>query len=312
MGSPLREECRPFITLTTRLGTPFVNVPVTWDVIQGGGSVAANAAGTCGTFSAVASSVTGSTGRTGICWTLGAAGANQVRATPSLGGDAITGVLFAPATITFDAVANPPAGLVFSQQPPAVVPTDPPFAVQVTVVDKNGERVHVYADRVRVTLDRGTFAGSPVGYAALNASAGIADFNLAVATPGDDYTLTATAPFMPVTAVLPVSTPFDVVPGAPYHIIALPAGTSGPAGSALAPAPVVRVTDRFGNLLSGAPVRWVVTTDFGSVTPEVSTTNAFGEATTAWILGAGYNRINAYLAAGRPEQVKFEATGTTP
>ncbi|MBI3793044.1 MAG: hypothetical protein HY275_19500 [Gemmatimonadetes bacterium] len=102
---PLAPECRPLVTLTTLLGTPFTNVPITWQVTAGGGSIAPEDPSTlaCGTFASVAQTLTGPFGKSGICWTTGhLPGLNTVVATPNLGGDAIPGVSFFPPSLTFN------------------------------------------------------------------------------------------------------------------------------------------------------------------------------------------------------------------
>ena len=104
VNTALVQACRPLVTLTTLRGTPFNNVPITWVVASGGGTIAPENYTTldCGAFGANASTITGTFGKSGVCWTTGpAAGANTVVASPSLGGDAIAGVSFYPASQTF-------------------------------------------------------------------------------------------------------------------------------------------------------------------------------------------------------------------
>jgi hypothetical protein len=83
---------------------------VGWAVTQGGGSIAPNNASTdvCGaTFGTTASTTTDLAGKASVCWTLGAKpGINTVVATPTAGGDAPVGVVFAPATVTFTATGT--------------------------------------------------------------------------------------------------------------------------------------------------------------------------------------------------------------
>lgn len=104
VNTAIVQACRPLVTLTTLQGTPFNNVPITWAVASGGGSIAPENYTTlnCAAFGANASTITGTFGKSGVCWTTGpSAGANTVVATPSLGGDAIAGVSFYPASQTF-------------------------------------------------------------------------------------------------------------------------------------------------------------------------------------------------------------------
>jgi hypothetical protein len=86
------------------------NVPVTWTVGAGGGTIAVEDPITraCGTFGATASAVTNNNGRAGVCWTMGPnVGPNAMVATVTAGGDAPAGVTFSPTMQTFEATATP-------------------------------------------------------------------------------------------------------------------------------------------------------------------------------------------------------------
>ena len=100
-------DCRPLVTVTTAKGTLLSNVPVTWTITLGNGSIAPNDLSNnsaCGTFGTTLTTQTGADGRTSICWTLGMdAGENRVMATAAVGGDAPEGVTFAPAGTQFSA-----------------------------------------------------------------------------------------------------------------------------------------------------------------------------------------------------------------
>lgn len=119
VGMEVGAACRPFVRVTTRLGTSFQHVPVTWSVTLGGGKVAPQSAQECGVFASMIISATDLFGQSSVCWKLGAAGANQVTATPGIGGDAPEGVTFEPAVLTFDATANvivgPPTQIISLQ-----------------------------------------------------------------------------------------------------------------------------------------------------------------------------------------------------
>ena len=110
VNSPVDVACRPFILVTTRNGTVFENVPVTWAVTVGGGQIARQTAGpTCGTFSTTFVGPTSPLfGKSSACWTLGAlVGVQTVTATPGVGGDAPAGVSFNPTgTIAFSTTAS--------------------------------------------------------------------------------------------------------------------------------------------------------------------------------------------------------------
>jgi hypothetical protein len=83
-------------------------VPVSWNVTAGGGVVAPEASGSrsCGTFGSTAETATDSSGKAGVCWTMGSTpGTNSVVATPRAGGDAPPGVTFSPPDTTFTVTA---------------------------------------------------------------------------------------------------------------------------------------------------------------------------------------------------------------
>jgi hypothetical protein len=106
VGTGLEPECRPTVELKTFKGTILKNVPISWAVTGGGGTIAASdlATNACGAFGSTAANTTNTNGKAAICWTLGPLGGpNTSRATPSAGGDAPAGVSFNPAQLNFTA-----------------------------------------------------------------------------------------------------------------------------------------------------------------------------------------------------------------
>jgi hypothetical protein len=188
IGSPVRSDCLPLVSVRTRLGTLFENVPINWNVGLGGGTIAARTAGSCGTLGASVADVTDALGISDICWTLGAEGANTVVATPALGGDAVDGVIFSPASRTFSATANPPSALAFTQQPSSTT-AGAPISLQVEVRDLNGERVIGYNGNVSVAIATGPAGATLGGTTTERADAGLATFDALVITKAGDYTL---------------------------------------------------------------------------------------------------------------------------
>ena len=309
-GSPLRDECRPSITVRTRQGTPFIGVPVNWSVTQGGGSVAANT-GTCGEFGTTAPTTTGPNGGAGICWTLGAVGANQVVATPTLGGDALEGVVFSPASFTFDAIANPPAGLMFSLQPPSTIRAGIGFPAAVTVVDKNGERVFASNAEVGVRLSQGSFIGG-VTQVRVKAVQGVSSFPALPSTQVGDFTLLATADFLPLTSVF-ASTSFAVTAGLSHTIVPSVGNEQTGVAGQLAPVdPTVIVHDRWGNPVGGATVTWHRISSGIATLIAQTTTDATGRTSTPWTLVLGANELRAGLNEGSFATTFFSATGIAP
>ncbi|HEY0997147.1 MAG TPA: Ig-like domain-containing protein [Gemmatimonadaceae bacterium] len=111
VGDEVPAGCRPAITVQTRLGTLLANVPVSFVVQRGGGTVAPDiAVPDCGTFASTAVTPTGHDGTARACWRVGSAqDTNVVTANPSAGGDAPFGVNFFMTGGTFRVVARAPS-----------------------------------------------------------------------------------------------------------------------------------------------------------------------------------------------------------
>lgn len=312
-GSPVRADCQPFVQVSTRLGTPFISVPVSWSVTQGGGIVAPKSGTQCGTFGSSAAVPTDVTGRSGVCWTLGAVGANQVTATPSLGGDALNGVTFVPAVRTFNATANPAAGLVFLTPPPPTVQSTVSFPVDVVIVDKNGERVRGSSDKVQILLH---LDGVYTGYKnRADAVEGLASFPSEGLTEiGNPFTYVAELPDLLSTVPRLPSAPFEVVAGPARRVVIVEGdGQSGPAGAPTAIAPKVRVTDWVGHPVSGVTVHWTLIDEKGAVSPAQGVSDVNGLVSTQWTLGVMQNRLRASFNTGLyAAEIIFQATGLTP
>src|SRR5690606_13105520 len=78
-GTVVPAGCRPFVRITTRLGTMLADVPVTWEVKLGGGKVAPFANGECVGFMPLVVGHTDPFGRSSVCWKLGVEGTNRLR-----------------------------------------------------------------------------------------------------------------------------------------------------------------------------------------------------------------------------------------
>jgi Big-like domain-containing protein/PKD domain-containing protein len=87
-------------------------------------------------------------------------------------------------------------------------------------------------------------------------------------------------------------------------------GQSAQAGAELSAPLVVRVLDGQGNPVVGRAVTWVVGAGGGSVTPQNTTTDAQGKASTRWTLGSsvGTNTVNAVVSG--VGTATFSATAT--
>lgn len=315
IGTALPTECRPGVRLRTPLGTPMVNVPVTFTVQSGGGQIAVQSpSGSCGTFGSSASGVTEDTGALSFCWIMGTTpGANSVLASAAIGGDIPATAAITPSTVTFSATANPPVGFSFAPAPPASLTAGAQFSVGASAVDYRGVVVEGYVGNVALSITGGTFAG---GATSVNtaASAGVAGFGPLSITGAGSYTLTATGTFGAGTFSTTTAS-FSITPAA-ASVLTKVAGDlqSAAAGSTLPIAPTVRVTDVYGNPIAGQPIAWAAGGASGSaVNPAVSSTVTNGQASTSWTVGAGANDLSAMFvrAAGDTAMVLFSATGTT-
>ncbi len=83
---------------------------------------------------------------------------------------------------------------------------------------------------------------------------------------------------------------------------------SAPAGSALPAQLAVRVRDSQGNPVSGVSVVWTVSTGGGSLSPNISNTDAQGIALTTWTLGQTIGTQQAAASVVGAGSVTFSAT----
>src|SRR5688500_4635023 len=123
--------------------------------------------------------------------------------------------------------------------------------------------------------------------------------------PGQS-TITAAAEGKTATATV------TVVPGPPTTLsLEAGQGQSATAGAAVPIAPAVKVTDAFGNPISGFAITFAVASGGGTITGAAATTNVVGVATLgSWTLGttAGPNSLTASGAGLTPASVTFTAS----
>ncbi|HYW49857.1 MAG TPA: Ig-like domain-containing protein, partial [Gemmatimonadaceae bacterium] len=317
IGTGFAIGCRPEVALTTYLGNTLENAPITFTLLAGGGAVAREAADDSCVAPYSTSAVvvpTDVNGAAAACWTLGnTPGANRLRATAGVGGQVPPGVTFAN-SIEFNATATAPSALGFTVQPAAgsTVLAGANIPVTVTVTDANGVTVAGFNGPVTLTLNKNTFAGG--ASVQVNAVAGVATFtNIAINTAATGYTLVATTRYNGGSPFTATGNSFDVsaAPGVGSTLTIVSGnGLSVPAGTLLTTDPTVRLRDRFGNAVAGATINWGAGgSSAGSVSPLSSVTDAAGQASTDWTIGAGANELLA--SYGSFASVLFTATGTT-
>lgn len=213
-STELAPECRPGIVVRTANGTPLRNVPVSWSVTGGGGTIAPEDPVTraCGTFGATASNTSADStspadaarqGRAGVCWKMGPTpGANTATATPSVGGDAPAGVTFTPASQAFSATAIKATPSVAITCPASVVYN---ATTQAPCTAAASDLIHSLAlGSVAVTY--GPTAPLNVGTYTADASYAATTLYNAASAPQKSFTITPAAPT--VTVSCPASVPY--------------------------------------------------------------------------------------------------------
>jgi hypothetical protein len=284
VGTPLALPLQ--VKVQDRLGAMIPGHPVTFTVLQGGGSVT------------VATGTTGSDGLASTTWTLGtsATASHQVSAAVGHGLEAV---------FNATAQAGPPVELVATagQGQTATVGTGVPQAPALLVRDAFGNPVPGVSVGFAIGAGGGTISG---GTGAVTASSGVAAVAGWILGPvaGPNTLIAAVAGVAPLV--------FSAVaqPGPPASLTAQAGqGQAAPAGSAVAVAPAVRVADQFGNPVPGVTVFFAVTGGGGSIQNGTVPTDPGGIASPGiWTLGAaaGPNTLTATVTGLPP--VQFTAT----
>ena len=238
-------------------------------------------------------------------WTLGTTmGPQTVTATsPSVAG--------ASAVFTATATAGPPAKLVFITQPPLSVGAGEQFTGPVVEIqDTYGNRT---SSTLAVTLNLAGNGGPAnlIGTTTVNAVDGRATFGPLSTSNTGLLSLVATAADQNVGAA--ISTNISVASGTVAQIVKISGDVQqGDAGTSAFLPPVAKVTDAFGNPVSGAIVTFSVIAGGGSVSNTTATSDAEGIAKVArWMLGpnAGTNVVRAISGSA---QADFTATALAP
>jgi hypothetical protein len=277
-------------------GQPVSGATVTFSVRAGGGSVnpAANISGSDGTVSAT--------------WTMGSSlGANKVVALLSSS--------FLLDSTVFNATATTgPANRfikVSGDSQTAMAGKVLPAAVAVKVQDAFGNNL----SGVKITWTPSLLNGSVSFTTDTTAADGTASAHWRLGTGATGQTLVASVAGIPTTINFFATATPDISAGAAFNFTVtagqVPAQT-GTGGATLGTALAVRVTDQFGNVISGQGVTWNDSiAGGGSLSTNSSVTAANGTATTSWTLGRrpGTQLVRAKLT-GRTETQTFTASAT--
>ena len=181
----------------------------------------------------------------------------------------------------------------------------------VQLVDRNGYPVRG-SDSVRIAaslvLVDGARTAVLVGSTAQSMAEGLARFaNLRVDGAVGTYRLRFTSTGLIET----LTEAFLLEPGAPESLTpAKPVSALMIAGTTIDTV-MVLVTDRFGNAVSGSPVRWRVTTGNGSVRPLTDVTDINGHARATWTVGVELDVQNQLEASLGPSESALRAQFAT-
>lgn len=277
----------PSVRVLNDRGRPVANVPVTFAVTSGGGSIAG---GSAATNSDGVASVGG--------WTLGtAAGVNTLTATVAA---------LPPVQFSATGTAGAPAALakVSGEPQTGTVATALAQPLVVRVTDAHGNP----AAGVAVSFAATAGGGSVLAPSTTTDAQGLASTTLVLGRQPGANAVTATAP-----GLAPVSFTATAQVGPPAAITRVAGDNQqARAGTPVPVAPSVAVTDAAGNPVAGVTVTFAVASGGGSVTGAVATTGADGRAAAgSWTLGAaGTNTLTA--TAGSAGSVTFTATATAP
>lgn len=277
----------PSVRVVNDRGRPVANVPVTFAVTSGGGSIAG---GSAATNSDGVASVGG--------WTLGtAAGVNTLTATVAA---------LPPVQFSATGTAGAPAALakVSGEPQTGTVATALAQPLVVRVTDAHGNPTAGVAVSFAATAG----GGSVLAPTTTSDAQGLASTTLVLGRQPGANAVTATA-----TGLAPVIFTVTAQVGPPAAITRVAGDNQqARAGTAVPVAPSVAVTDAAGNPVAGVTVTFAVASGGGSVTGAVATTGADGRAAVgSWTLGAaGANTLTA--TAGTTGSVTFTATATAP
>ncbi len=325
----------PSVRVATPSGVAMAGIPVTFTVTAGGGCFANPCTGSSPTSFV---DTTDASGDASVpAWTIGV-GTNTVTAAGEIpcpapvvaGTVANCGSIVTTAggsTLTFSATGMPPTQVGFTPATLTILTglqsggyaPGVPFNVTVLVQDGEIPPQTVPGSSASVTL--AAVGGTLVCPSGCTQTAvnGVVTFTGVYVTSTGGFTLTATSTGLTSASPAPTGGINSVAPPSSAANIAINAGNNQTAaeGTALGlaagtVAPSVRVTDTYGNVVSGAGVSFAVASGAGSVGSVTANTTSLGIASTTWTIVAGTNTLNAYITAlGTSGAVTFTATGTS-
>ena len=277
----------PSVKITDAGDNPAANVPVTFTVASGGGTIT----GASTTTNAAGIATVGS-------WALGPTNVpNTLRATStSLNGVSVT---FQASVLVPSALAGF-AGNNQTARPGFAVPIPPAFKVT------NASGIAVPGVTVSFTVTAG--GGTVSSPTSVTNADGIATVNWTLGSTQGPNSLQASIP-----GGIPPVTYNATAASLPPTTIAINAGDgqNANAGSPVAVPPSVKITDVEGVGVPGVSVTFSIRSGGGSITGANTVTNAQGVATIgSWTLGIGGNSLFASVPGLSGDPVIFVALGT--
>ncbi len=272
------------------LGNGIAGVTVALAVATGGGSVAP------------ASQLTDENGFAIASWTLGNTGGPQSITATATGLPVFTITATAtvpPTTATQLVIAAPPQ----STQTAGTSGT----AIVVQAKDAGNVVVPAFVGNVSMTIASGPLGATVIGPVSATAVAGVATFGGVSFDKAGAYTVT----FASAGLTSATSTSFTVGAGAAKNIAADSGqAQSGPASTLLGTKLVIKVTDLYGNPVTGTSIAWAAATGGGSVDSATTVTNAAGRTRVQWTLGGtvGAQTATATSAGLTGSPLTFTAT----
>ena len=270
IGSTLSQ---PFtVSVTDQNGNPVEGVAVSWRVTAGGGTI------TPSQNTSDANGIATATLRLGTT-----VGTNTVTASI----DASTNVVFT-ATATVAAASSLIAAS--GDQQIGTVGTQLAQDLVVRATDAVGNPKAGVVISFAVTSGCGTLNAASV----ITDATGLASVHWTLGNLTGPQTAIAS-----VTGLAPVSFTATARAGAPDALVILTGNNqSGSPGSPLPDSLRVRLTDKFGNPVSGVTINWSPIAGSGIVSPTSSVTDANGRAATRWTLGSTGGPKNVTASGG--------------
>jgi len=272
------------VKVVDQYGNSVPGITVLFTVASGAGSLSSS------------SVITDSNGRAQVTWRLGAVGAEHAV-------HASAGTLPA-VTFTATAITGSPAllSVVSGSEQAATVGTMLPNPLVVKLTDEYSNPVPGVTVSFTVTAGSGTL--SPTSSA--TTANGQAQANLQLGTTAG--TVTVRASVAGVSA--PASLTATALAGAPASLSAVSGDRqTGVVGSTLTNPLVVKVSDQYGNGVSGVTVNFAVTGGGGTVSAASAITASNGQAQVSLALGSAEGANTVQASAGALTPVVFTATG---